>query len=97
MKIDINMLIAAVQKTPKYGLPEMNEGTSYLHKTFYKTLATGEDVLFSEINFDAFENEDIGNVNQLHSNVFNKNYYEARGIASTLDKITPVCKTTAYV
>jgi len=60
-------------------------------------LSQGEPVNLSELDFDAFEPEDVGSLNTLYLDVFEKNAYATDCIASVLRKAAPVCKHAVYV
>jgi len=95
--VSVRQLVDAIKEADVYRLPDMNEGTGYLYGNLYKRLSKGEDVTLSSLNFDAFEPEDIDFLSDLHSNVFERNFYAAGGITSTLMQITPVAKAVGYV
>lgn len=90
-------LVAAIREADGFKLPDMNKGTGYLYNDIYRRLTRGEDVRLSEIDFDAFEADDLDSLNDLHSDVFERNYYAANSISSALRTIVPVCKAVGYV
>jgi len=90
-------LVEAILEADAFKLPDMSKGTGYLFDNLYSRLSRGEDVRLSSLDFDAFEQEDIEAVNSLYSDVFEKNCYEASGIASALRETVPACKAVAYV
>jgi hypothetical protein len=75
----------------------MNEGTGYLFKNIYCRLSSGEDVRFSDLDFNAFDAEDIDSLKDLFHNIFEECNYEINSIANALRQIAPVCKPSAYV
>ena len=87
----------AIKEAATFSLPDMTEGTGYLYKNLYNRLSKGEDVTLSSLDFDAFEQEDIDSLNNLHSDVFERNHYAASGIMSTLQKTAPICKAVGFV
>jgi hypothetical protein len=95
--VDTRSLVEAIREAEAFKLPEMSEGTRYLFDNLYNSLSKGEEVRLSAIDFNTFEPEDLESLNGLHSEVFEKNYYTAGGIASALRESFPVCKTVAYV
>jgi len=97
MKVDLSLLTIAVRNVPDFVLPEMDEGTRYLYDTVYQTLAQGEELRLSDINFDAFELHDIGSLDDLYNGVLGKNGYSANNITSTLRQVEPVSRVAAYV
>ena len=95
--VSIKSLVEAIREADVYTLPEMNRGTAYLHDMVYKRMTKGHDVRLSELNFDAFEQEDVDSLHDLYSDVLEQNNYKAGGISSTLQALAPVCKAVGYV
>lgn len=95
--VSVKNLVEAIREADAFALPEMNEGTSYLYDMVYRRMSNGQDVMLSELDFDAFEPEDIDSLTDLHSDVFEKNHYAAGGIVSTLRSLAPASKAVAYV
>ena len=95
--VSIKNLVEAIREADVFTLPEMNKGTAYLYNTVYQRMSKGHDVRLSELDFDAFEQDDIDDLSDLYSNVFEQNHYAGCGIASTLRGLAPVCKTVGYV
>ena len=97
MQVNVKQLVAAIKQATPYKFPEMDEGTAYLYENVYNRLASGKDVLFSDLDFSAFDTEDIRFLGKLHVNIFSKNYLEAGGITNNLRMISPVSKSTVYI
>jgi len=97
MKINIPILISAVQNAPAFEAPKISEGTTYLLNNTYNRLLRGEEVLLSDLDLNAFESEDISTLHDLYNNVYGKNNYQANHIVATLRMIAPTSKTAAYV
>ena len=95
--VSTRQLASAITEAGAFKLPDMNAGTAYLYKAVYNRLSRNLDVKLSEIDFDAFEPEDIDSLNSLHSDIFERNHFAANGIMSTLRKIEPAYKTVCYV
>jgi hypothetical protein len=95
--VNTGKLVEAVREADAFKVPDMNEGTSYLYEKLYMALSKGEDVRLLSLDFNAFEEEDVNSLNDLYTKVFEKNYYMAFGIASTLRGSRPVCKDVVYV
>ena len=94
--VSVKNLVEAIREADAFALPDMSAGVSYLYAVFSR-MSKGHDVLLSELDFGAFELEDIDSFSDLYSDVFERNHYAAKGIASTLRKIDPACKAVAYV
>ena len=97
MKIDITQFVTSVQEAPSFEFPEMSVGTSYLFINVYCRLSSGEDALLSDLDFDAFDIEDIGYLGELFQNVFEDKNYRVNGITNKLREIAPRCNTATYV
>lgn len=95
--VSVKQLVSAIAEADAFKMPEMNEGTAYLYHTIYSNLSQNKDVKLSEIDFDAFEADDINCLNDLHSDVLEKNCCTANGIITTLQQISPICKAVGYV
>lgn len=95
--VSIKNLAEAIQEAEVYSLPEMNDGENYLYHNVYRRMSRGDDIRLSEIDFHAFESEDIESFGELYSDVFERNCCAADNIASTLQKIAPASKAVAYV
>jgi hypothetical protein len=95
--VDTKNLIEAIRGADAFKLPDMSKGTGYLFDNLYSRLSKGEDVRLSNIDFNAFGEEDLEAINSLYSDVFEQNYYAARDIASAFRQTVSVCKAVAYV
>ena len=95
--VSIKNLVDAVRDTDAFTMPEMNGGTAYLYNTVYRRMSAGHDVKLSELNFDAFEQDDVDTLNDLHSDVFERNSHANHGLTCTLRSIAPESKAVAYV
>jgi len=97
IQVNIAGLVEAVQKASPFTMPDMDEGTSYLFNKVYTRLINDETVHLSDLDFSAFEEDDIQTLARLYDDVFEKNTRQADGIADTLRRAAPVCKTAAYI
>ena len=95
--VSIKQLVSAIAEADAFSLPGMNEGTSYLYDTVYRRMSKGDTVRLSELDFDAFEAEDVDSFSDIYSDVFERNSYAASGISSALRSMTPASKAVAYV
>ena len=95
--VSVKNLVEAICESEVFTIPEMDEGTSYLYKTVCLPMSKGHNVRLSELNFDAFEQEDIDTLNGLYSDVCERNHRAAVGISSVLQGLAPVCKAVGYV
>ena len=97
LKLDIMQLISSIQDAPAFIAPEMGSGTSYLFNSIYKRLSNGEITRLSDLDFDAFDLEDIGTLDELFKNVFEEHNFKTGGIVNTMRNTAPVCKESVYV
>jgi len=101
LKINIKQLVSAMREAPTCtlptSLPEMTEGTSYLFDKVYCCLSVGDEVRLSDLDFAAFDVDDVSCLNDLYDNVLERNSYKANVITSRLRRITPICQAAAYV
>jgi hypothetical protein len=95
--VSTTQLVDEIREADAFKLPEMNAGTGYLYDTVYCRMAGGHSVSLSELNFDAFEREDVDSLHDLYTDVFERNYHLADRIAATLRAIVPVSKAVAYI
>ena len=95
--VSMKQLVSAIAEADAFNLPDMNDGTSYLYETVYLRMSKGQPVNLSEIDFNAFEQEDVDALNDLYSDVFERNHYTANGISHTLRGAIPISKAVGYV
>jgi hypothetical protein len=95
--VSISQLVDDVREADIYSFPDMSEGTEYLYNNLYRRLSYGDNVRLSEINFNAFEPEDIDSLGNLHTDIFEINSKKADGIMSALKQISPVSTVASYV
>ena len=97
IQVNIAQLVAAVHEAPAFLMPEMDDGTSYLYAKVYSLLSMGELPLLSDLDFFAFDADDINSLSDLHNNVFEPNAYRAGNIIDVLRQVTPECRVAGYV
>lgn len=97
MHIDIKKLKEAVSQAASFKLPEMDSGTNYLYEDIYIRMLHGEEVRLSEINFSAFQADDIDSFIKLHKSTLEKNEIAANNIITALQKIKPGYVPVAFV
>ena len=95
--VNTRNLVEAVREADAFKLPDMSKGAGYLFDNLYSRLSGGGDVRLSNLDFNAFGEEDLEALNSLYSDVFEKNFYAARDIASAIRETVPACKAVAYV
>ena len=97
IQVNIAGLVAALKNEPPFALPKMNEGTSYLYNRVYSRMANDEIVYLSDLDFSAFEADDITSLSSLYDDVFERNNHQAITITNALHNTAPVCKAVAYI
>ena len=95
--VNTKKFVEAVREADIFKMPDMSKGAGYLFDSLYSRLSKGEDVKLSSLDLNAFEPEDLEAVNSLYTDVLERNYYAANGIASALREAVPACKAAAYV
>jgi len=95
--VSVKQLVSAIEEAEAFKLPDMSAGTQYLHESVYKLLSQNMGVKLSEIDFDAFDSEDIGSLCSLYSEVYERNGRLSRGIMYALQEAAPVCKAVGYL
>jgi len=97
LKINLAQLKTATQDAPAFAPPKLEGGVDYLFNAVYARLLKGETAHLSDLDFDAFETEDIRSLGVVHEQVYEKNNYKAAEMAGTLRDIVPTTKAMAYV
>jgi hypothetical protein len=97
MTISTTQLVDKIREADAFKLPEMNAGTGYLYQSVYQKLARNTEVKLSDLDFMAFEREDVDSLHDLYADVFEKNYHITDRITATLRAIVPVSKAVAYI
>jgi len=95
--INIKKLIEVISEADTFGLPDMTAGAQYLYNNIYQRLLRDEEIKLSEIDFKAFKSDDLTLLENLHTDVFEKNERTADSIAFVLRKITPVYNAVSFV
>jgi hypothetical protein len=87
----------AVNESEAFSLPHMSEGSDYLYNNLYERLAREESVLLSELDFNAFELDDVDFMQDLYSDILEQNETKAYSIAHSLRGLPPAVVATAFV
>jgi hypothetical protein len=97
LKLNIENLRASIRNAASYEFPVMDKGTAYLYESIYRELAAGKAIRFSNLDFAAFDTEDLTTFYDLLDGLILQNSHKAFGVANTLKNVAPMCKETAYV
>ena len=97
LQLNLKQLTAAVRQAVPVTFPEMDKGTRYLYENLYRRLSNEEDVYLSDLDFNAFDSEDVYALSDLHENVFERRTHQADTITNTLRRIKPIGTAAAYV
>ena len=95
--VGVKQLISAIEEAEAFSLPGMTAGIEYIYNSIYKRLTNSEDVRLSEINYNAFDLDDIDSMRDLYSNVLEANESRADTLARTLCGISPIVTAAAFV
>ena len=95
--VSVKQLVDSIMEADVYKFPDMNEGTGYLYNNLYKRISNGEDVRLSQINYNAFELDDIDSMRDLYSDVLERNEYKTDSLARTLRGLSPAATAPAFV
>jgi len=95
--VSVKPLISAIEEADTFCLPGMNAGILYIYDSIYKRLTHGEDVRLSEIDYHAFELDDIDAMRDIYSDVLENNESKADSLACTLRGLMPVVTASAFV
>jgi hypothetical protein len=95
--VSVKNLVEAIREADAFAIPDMKGGVDYLYNSVFCRMSKGHDVKLSELDFDAFEPEDIDSFSDIYSDVFERNSYAAHNLSSTLRSVAPASKAVAYV
>jgi len=95
--VSVKQLVSAIEEADIFQFPNMSTGADYIYNSLYGRLTRGEDVRLSEIDYNAFELDDIDTVRDLYSNVLEVNERQADTLANTLRSIPPIVTAAAFV
>ena len=95
--VSVKRFVSALEETDAFRLPDMSVGTDYIYNTIYKRLCCGEEVRLSQLDYDAFELDDIDTMREIYFTVLEADEYKSDGISRTLWNIPPVVTAAAFV
>ena len=95
--VSIARLMELLDRAPAFSIPGMNTGTEYLYSNLYSRLASGDDVLLSGIDFNAFSLDDIDSIREIYGNVLETQGHHADIISRSLRGLSPVTAPPSFV
>ena len=95
--VNVKQFVSAIEDADAFRLPDMSVGADYIYNTIYKRLSCGEEVRLSQIDYDAFELEDIDTMREIYFTVLEADEYKSDGISRTLWNIPPAVTAAAFV
>ena len=95
--VSVKQLISAIEDAEVFRFPSMSAGAEYIYNSLYGRLTRGEDVRLSEIDYNAFELDDIDTMRDLYSNILEVNERRADALTSALRGLPPVVTAAAFV
>jgi hypothetical protein len=88
--VSTKRLMEAIEEADAFALPKMSTGTQYLYDNLYSTLASGGEVRLSGLDFNAFELDDVGEIERVYNNCLEAAEERAEGITRSLWAMSPV-------
>ena len=95
--VSVKQLLSAIEEAEVFKFPSMSAGADYIYNGLYGRLTRGEDVRLSEIDYNAFELDDIDTMRDLYSNVLEVNERRGDTLTSALRGIPPIVTAAAFV
>ena len=95
--VSITQLLDAIEDAEVFKIPDMRAGTEYIYNSLYRRLSQGDNVRLSEIDYNAFELEDIDTMRDIYSDMLEANESRADTLARVLRGISPVTTAAAFV
>ena len=94
LKLDIEKFRANMRELPFFPDPSMSEGLKYLMRMVYECLLAEKDVHISNLDFNAFDSDDLQYLIGLYSGEYESKSYR---LAVSLRAITPVHAVSSFV
>jgi hypothetical protein len=94
--ISIKYFTDALTMAPTFKHPEINAGAQYIYDKLFDCSITGESPRLSEINFDAFNLNDLDDFLTFNSHM-ESHIYETAQVAKSLNKIKPAVVAGTFV
>jgi 2-hydroxy-3-keto-5-methylthiopentenyl-1-phosphate phosphatase len=95
--VSIKELVSAIEEADVFQFPSMSAGAEYIYNSLYGRLTRVEDVRLSEIDYNAFELDDIDTMRNLYSDVLEVNERRVDTLTSALRGIPPIVTAAAFV
>ena len=96
LKVDISQLATAIRTVAPFAFREISSGTQYIRDEICNCLASGKKVKFSEIDFSAFDMEDIDDLLDYQHEVDLINH-KSGSVAQSLREIEPAVVSGIFV
>ena len=97
IEVSTKRLVDAIEEARAFKLPGMSAGADYIYRNIYGRLTHGMGVRMGDIDFGAFELDDVDTMRDLYSNVLESNESKADSLAGTLRGLPPVIRASAFV
>jgi hypothetical protein len=95
--VSTRRLMEAIEEADAFTLPEMNHGTAYLYENLYERLAGANEVRLSSLNFDAFELDDIIELDDIYEKYLEVPEERAGNIRRSLWGLPPIAAVSSFV
>ena len=97
INVSIKQLLSAIEEADVFKFPAMSAGADYVYNNIYSRLTRNIDVRLSDIDFGAFELDDIDTMRDIYFNVLEANENKADSVTRTLYGLPPVVTAAAFV
>jgi hypothetical protein len=97
INVSVKQLLSAIEEADVFKFPSMSAGADYIYNNIYSRLTRNLDVRLSDIDFSAFELDDVDTMRDIYFNILEANENRAVSLADTLRKIPPVVTASAFV
>jgi hypothetical protein len=96
LTISVKKFADALTGTSTFELPELNAGAQYIYDKLFNCHITGKEPLLSEIDFEAFNLDDLDDFLTFNSSMY-RHIYEINQVAQSFNKLKPAVTTGTFV
>lgn len=96
LSISIPKLFDALANAPTFKPQELNAGAQYIQDEIHNKLANGIAVNLKELNFSAFELEDISTFRDFYSDM-ERHDYKCEQVGQSLQRLKPIALPGTFV
>jgi hypothetical protein len=96
LTISVKRIVDAITIAPTFTPPELNVGAQYIQEKIADRLARGNEVRLSEINFEAFDLEDIDGFQSFHEHM-GQHEHRCDQVAQAFFKLKPATVSGTFI